>query len=76
MVGRSSAYETNAVDLLLEIGITQTQLAERLGVSQQTIEAYESGKRRIQVAALPELAPAAFDHTRRTVLSAAGNHCA
>ena len=33
-----------------------TQLAERLGVSQQTIQAYESGKRRIQVAALPELA--------------------
>ena len=39
-----------------EHGITQTQLAERLGVSQQTIQAYESGKRRIQVAALPELA--------------------
>lgn len=39
-----------------EHGITQTQLAERLGVSQQTIQAYESGKRRIQVAAFPELA--------------------
>lgn len=39
-----------------EHGITQTQLAERLGVSQQTIQAYESGKRRIQVATLPELA--------------------
>lgn len=37
-------------------GITQTQLAERLNVSQQTIQAYESGKRRIQVAMLPELA--------------------
>lgn len=39
-----------------EHGITQTQLAKRLGVSQQTIQAYESGKRRIQVATLPELA--------------------
>ena len=29
---------------------------ERLGVSQQTIQSYESGKRRIQIAALPELA--------------------
>ncbi|EKT4465057.1 helix-turn-helix transcriptional regulator [Pseudomonas putida] len=37
-----------------EHGITQTQLAERLGVSRQPIQAYESGKRRIQVAALPE----------------------
>lgn len=39
-----------------EHGITQTQLAERLSVSQQTIQAYGSGKPRIQVAALPELA--------------------
>ncbi|WP_353620538.1 helix-turn-helix transcriptional regulator [Pseudomonas sp. MWU13-3659] len=39
-----------------EHSITQTQLAERLGVSQQTIQAYESGRWRIQVAALPELA--------------------
>lgn len=39
-----------------EHGITQTRLAECLGVSQQTIQAYESGKRRIQVATLPELA--------------------
>lgn len=31
-------------------------MAERLGVSQQTIQAYEPGKRRIQVAALPKLA--------------------
>ena len=39
-----------------EHGIIQTRLAERRGVSEQTIQAYESGKRRIQVAALPELA--------------------
>ncbi|WP_374098987.1 helix-turn-helix domain-containing protein [Pseudomonas aeruginosa] len=39
-----------------EHGITQTQLAELLGVSQQTIQAYETGRRRIQVSTLPELA--------------------
>ena len=37
-------------------GITQAQLAEVLGVSQQTVQAYEVGRRRIQVAALPVVA--------------------
>lgn len=37
-------------------GITQVQLAETLGVSQQTIQAYEVGRRRIQVSALPVVA--------------------
>ena len=37
-------------------GITQVQLAEQLGVSQQTITAYEVGRRRIQVSALPTIA--------------------
>lgn len=37
-------------------GITQVQLAELLGVSQQTITAYEVGRRRIQVSALPVIA--------------------
>jgi transcriptional regulator with XRE-family HTH domain len=37
-------------------GITQVQLAELLGVSQQTITAYEVGRRRIQVSALPLIA--------------------
>ncbi|GAB7541664.1 helix-turn-helix domain-containing protein [Cupriavidus sp. 8B] len=37
-------------------GITQVQLAEVLGVSQQTIQAYEVGRRRIQVSALPVVA--------------------
>ena len=32
------------------------QLAETLGVSQQTITAYEVGRRRIQVSALPVIA--------------------
>ena len=36
--------------------LTQTQLAEVLGVAQQTVQAYEGGRRRIQVAALPVVA--------------------
>jgi transcriptional regulator with XRE-family HTH domain len=36
--------------------ITQVQLADTLGVSQQTINAYETGSRRIPVSALPVLA--------------------
>ncbi len=39
-------------------GITQVQLAETLGVSQQTVQAYEVGRRRIQVSALPVVARA------------------
>ena len=39
-----------------ERGITQVQLAEILGVSQQTVQAYEVGRRRIQVSALPVVA--------------------
>lgn len=41
-----------------EQGITQVQLANTLGVSQQTITAYEVGRRRIQVSALPVIAQA------------------
>jgi transcriptional regulator with XRE-family HTH domain len=33
--------------------ITQVQLAEHLGISQQTVNAYETGYRRIPVSALP-----------------------
>ncbi|MDE2381823.1 MAG: helix-turn-helix transcriptional regulator [Xanthomonadaceae bacterium] len=36
--------------------ITQVQLAEQLGVSQQTVTAYESGKRRVPISHLPRLA--------------------
>lgn len=36
--------------------ITQVQLAEALGVSQQTVYAYEAGSRRIPVSALPVVA--------------------
>jgi transcriptional regulator with XRE-family HTH domain len=37
-------------------GVTQVQLAEALNVSQQTMQAYEVGRRRIPVSALPLLA--------------------
>ncbi|MCX7289595.1 helix-turn-helix transcriptional regulator [Janthinobacterium sp.] len=36
--------------------VTQVQLAEALGVSQQTVQAYEVGRRRIPVSALPVVA--------------------
>jgi len=36
--------------------ITQVQLAQELGVSQQTVNAYEMGHRRIPVSSLPVLA--------------------
>lgn len=36
--------------------LTQTQLAEVLGVSQQAVQAYEAGSRRIPVSALPVVA--------------------
>jgi transcriptional regulator with XRE-family HTH domain len=41
-----------------EQGITQVQLAETLGVSQQTVNAYEMGHRRVPVSALSVLATA------------------
>ncbi|WP_219820553.1 helix-turn-helix transcriptional regulator, partial [Xanthomonas axonopodis] len=37
-------------------GLTQVQLAEALGVSQQAITAYESGQRRVPISLLPLLA--------------------
>ena len=36
--------------------ITQVQLAETLGVSQQTVNAYEVGRRRMPVSSLPVIA--------------------
>jgi transcriptional regulator with XRE-family HTH domain len=38
--------------------LTKTQLAEALGVTQQTVQAYEAGSRRIPVSALPAVARA------------------
>jgi transcriptional regulator with XRE-family HTH domain len=37
-------------------GITQVDLAQALGVSQQTINSYETGRRRVPVSTLPPLA--------------------
>ena len=43
-------------ELRKERDITQVQLAEHLGISQQTINAYETGYRRFPVSVLPPLA--------------------
>ena len=43
-------------ELRKQQGITQVQLAETLDVSQQTMQGYEAGRRRIPVSALPVLA--------------------
>jgi transcriptional regulator with XRE-family HTH domain len=43
-------------DLRKGAGITQVQMAELLGVSQQTINSWEVGRRRVTVAALPSIA--------------------
>jgi len=41
-----------------ERGLTQVQLAETLGVSQQHMQSFEKGRRRVPVSALPELSKA------------------
>ncbi len=43
-------------ELRKELGITQTQLAETLEISQQLIAAYEAGTRKIPASMLPSLA--------------------
>ncbi len=58
---------TEVRDFFIELGeriaslrklrnMTQVQLADALGVSQQTVQAYEMGRRRIPVSALPVVA--------------------
>ncbi len=37
-------------------GLTQVQLADALGISQQAVTAYESGQRRVPISSLPLLA--------------------
>lgn len=39
-----------------EQGITQAQLAELIGVTQQTINSYKTGRRRVPVSLLPAIA--------------------
>ena len=45
-------------NLRKELGLTQVQLAETLGISQQMVASYEVGRRRIPVSMLPSLAQA------------------
>ena len=47
---------TRIAELRKEQNITQVEMAKTLGVSQQTINSYEVGRRRIPVSALPTLA--------------------
>jgi transcriptional regulator with XRE-family HTH domain len=49
-------FGARVAELRKEREITQMQLAEHLGISQQTVNAYETGYRRIPVSALPPLA--------------------
>lgn len=39
-----------------EAGMTQTQVAQTLNVSQQAVQAWEAGRRRIQISILPAVA--------------------
>lgn len=39
-----------------EAGMTQTQVAQALNVSQQAVQAWEAGRRRIQISILPAVA--------------------
>ena len=47
---------TRVAELRRTQNITQVEMAATLGVSQQTINSYEVGRRRIPVSALPTLA--------------------
>jgi transcriptional regulator with XRE-family HTH domain len=47
---------TRIAELRRVQNITQVQLAEALGVSQQTVNAYEVGRRRMPVSSVPTLA--------------------
>ncbi|MQL48221.1 helix-turn-helix domain-containing protein [Photorhabdus khanii] len=37
-------------------GLTQAQLAQALNVSQQAVQSWEAGRRRVQISVLPEMA--------------------
>jgi transcriptional regulator with XRE-family HTH domain len=49
---------TRVAELRKAQSITQVEMAQTLGVSQQTVNSYEVGRRRIPVSALPTLARA------------------
>lgn len=61
-------------DLRREQGLTQAQVAERLGVSQQTVNSFEKGRRRIPVSALPELAKLLDVSIEEFIEGRQGNH--
>ena len=42
--------------LRMDAGMTQTQVAQALNVSQQAVQAWEAGRRRIQISILPAVA--------------------
>lgn len=52
------AFGERLAALRKERSLTQVQLAEQLGVSQQAVTAYESGQRRVPISTLPLLAQA------------------
>jgi transcriptional regulator with XRE-family HTH domain len=43
-------------ELRQQRGLTQAEVATRLGVSQQTVNSFEKGRRRVPVSTLPDLA--------------------
>jgi transcriptional regulator with XRE-family HTH domain len=54
----SQEFGERMAALRKEQGLTQTQLAELLGVSQQQVASFEAGRRRVTVAMLPAVARA------------------
>lgn len=50
------AFGQRLAALRKEPGLTQVQLAELLGASQQAVTAYENGTRRVPITTLPRLA--------------------
>lgn len=52
------ALGSRIAHLRKELGLTQIQLAEILGISQQMVASYEVGRRRVTVSMLPPLAQA------------------
>ncbi|HET7931092.1 MAG TPA: helix-turn-helix transcriptional regulator [Rhodanobacteraceae bacterium] len=50
------AFGERVAALRKERGLTQVQLADLLGTSQQTVTAYENGTRRVPITTLPLLA--------------------
>ena len=60
------ALGTRIAELRKTRSVTQTQLTQALDVSQQTIQAYEVGRRRIQVSARPGSPPRASAARRRS----------